>query len=405
MRSLLAITLCGLTALGGFFVGRQTHRSEVAGLDSALEGSSDKTTPTRQRSDKLTTPAAGEFSGIMSGAQPGKPQAALAASMKAALSTNIEATRLTKWMKLLSVMRPEDAPLIAEFLKAEDAAGRDHAMESTTFWQTWAALDVRGAWAYARENTTSAPGSGAGTVMKAWAMTDPRGAGDMVLSMEDSPQAKQAQESLLHGLAESNPAEAVDFVTNRLPANLQEIAAVHIGGSLISQLGNQDTQTWFDQLPANVPPVFQKEAARVLIESLSRSSPEEVEKFALARLDQPWAANQPEQLFTAMMISRGGGSPWNYLSATIEKFPNAGTPFETSQQIAYRQSPPALVEWANSHPDAPDALLGGIAVSLMNRGNIAEGESLQARIKDTAIAEKITAARVISVGGLRREKN
>lgn len=306
--------------------------------------------------------------------------------MKGALGHTLEGKRLDRWMALLSTMRAEDAPAIAALLDEEQRVGRDFPAETTAFWQAWAERDAKGAWAYIQANADTRGGRGTEPLMKAWAFGDPQAAAEAFRQLGDSPLADSALSGLMHGLAESDPGSAVTFAAT-LPEGRQISAAVHATGSVIYMLGNENAQTWFDGLPANSP-IFNKEAARVVMESLSRSDPGSVESFAMARLDQQWCTRPAEQNFAASMILRNGGSPWNYVASVMEKHPRPEEPLALATWVA-RLNPQSAITWADSNPDSPaaDQVLAGLARHYQERGFQDKAAELLPRIKEPAIRQ------------------
>jgi len=306
--------------------------------------------------------------------------------MKGALGHTLEGKRLDRWMALLSSMRPEDAPAIAALLDEEQRVGRAFPAETTAFWQAWADLDAKGAWAYIQTNAETRGGRGTEPLMKAWAFSDPQAAGEAFRQLGDSPLADSALSGLMHGLAESDPGSAVTFAAT-LPEGRQIDAAVHATGSVIYMLGNENAQAWFDALPASSP-IFNKEAARVVMESLSRSDPGSVEAFAMARLDQQWCSRPAEQNFAASMILRNGGSPWNYVASVMEKHPRPEEPLALATWVA-RLNPQSALTWADSNPDSPatDQVLAGLARHYQERGFQDKAAELLPRIKEPSIRQ------------------
>jgi len=308
--------------------------------------------------------------------------------MKGALGHALESRRLEKWMALLSTMRPEDGPAIAALLHEEKLAGREFKLETMAFWQTWARIDGQAAWAHAREHADAGGRDGAEALLKSWAFTDPEAAKTAFAELGDSPLADAALAGLAHGLAESDPAAAVEFASN-LPEGKQIEATVHVSGSIIHAMGSEGAQAWFDRLPADAK-IFNKEAARVLMESLSRSDPGAVEKFAFARLDQEWATRPAEQNFAASMILRNGGSPWEFVATVMEKYPRPEQPLAFSTWVA-TLNPNAAITWAEAHVDHPatDNILAGTAQALLRRGKQDEAAVVLSKIKEPAVRDLV----------------
>ena len=383
MRRLQSIVPCILTGIGGVlagYFGAISHR-EAAGV--AGEAQRD---PSTQRDDAFPS---GSRSGRSAGSGTAeRPKGGLALAMKGALGHALETKRLQKWMLLLESMGPEDGPAIASLLHEELLAGRNYGTESTAFWQTWARIDAKGAWAYLQAHQEERGQSGTEAMFKSWSFEDPAAAMAAFSELGDSPLAGAVLAGLGHGLAESDPAAAVRFAAGLSP-ELQIDAAVHISGSIIQAMGNEGAQDWFDQIPAD-PPTFNKEAARVLMEALSRSKPGSVEEFALARLDQPWATRPAEQNFAASMIMRNGGSPWDYVATMMEKHPRPEEPLAFTTWVA-NLSPGSAIEWAESNPDHPatDKVLAGAVQAYLQRGSRAEAEVLMERIQEPAVRELI----------------
>lgn len=385
MKALPTILLCALTAAAGFQAGRMVTPS--AGPDAAKPNGAGGAQASAGRNNRREGPA-NDAGGVLREAKPGQPNGALTSSMKGALGNTLESRRLDRWMKLLAAMRPEDGPAIAALLHEEEMAGREFKAEAMAFWQTWAGVDAKGAWAYAQANDTAMKSGSVEALLKSWAFSDPSAAEKAFTELGDSPLREGALAGLMHGLAETNPAAATDYVTKRLPEDLQRDAAVHISGSLIYQLGNEGFQSWFDGISGAEAPAFQKEAARVLLESLSRSTPGAVEKFAMERLDQSWVARPDEQNFTVQMILRNGGSPWDYVSAVGEKQPVAGDPIGLATLAGLRANDPAgALAWVEAHPDNPasDRILAGTAQAMMMRGNEEQAKAIAAKIKEPSL--------------------
>lgn len=387
--TLLLVTLCSSAI--GFWGGRLTASSPGPGVSpsSKMPGAAGASARISGKTPQ-TPPGEKSAEDLLKLSVPGQPNAALTTAMQSALGNTLETRRLSRWIKLLEVMRPEDAPAIQQLLQSEAKAGRKYGPENTAFWQTWGGLDPKGAWAYAVEHADSGGKHGAEDLTKAWAMKDSAGACDAVAAIEDSPFARKALAGLMHGLAESDSAAAVRFASTRLPQDLLGDCAIHIAGSMIYQMGNQAVQGWFDNLPPEASPEFKRETARVLIESLGHSEPGEVAKFALSHLDQSWAALPDEQRFTLSMIQRAGGEPWDYLEAVMQKFPDPENPLALATMAAARDLP-AAEAWAAANPDRPaaDKVLAGVARMLINKGNSQEAEAVMARIRDPQLAASL----------------
>ncbi len=304
--------------------------------------------------------------------------------MKGSLGHSLESERLERWMALLAGMEPADAPAVAAMLRDEKAVGHLFGIETMMFWQTWGRVDPKGAWAYVQEHPEEAGKEGVNSLLKSWAFKDPAGARAAFEELGDSPLRAAALSGLGHGLAESDPAAAVAFASG-LPNGQQTEAAVHISGSIIYTMGNEGAQAWFDKLPADSP-AFNKESARVLMEALSRSDPGSVEKFAFARLDQEWSARPAEQNFAASMIARNGGSPWEYVSKVMEKYPRPEEPLAFTAWVA-NLDPQSAIAWADANPNdhATDAILAGTAQVYLKHGKPDEAAALLERVKDPAM--------------------
>lgn len=309
--------------------------------------------------------------------------------MKGALGHTLEGKRLEKWMTLLSTMQSEDGPAIAALLHEEWVAGRNFGVEAMAFWQYWATIDGPAAWAYARENPDAGGRGGAESILKAWAFADPQAAMASFRELGDSPLAGSALAGLAHGLAESDPSAATEFAST-LPEGKQIEAAVHVSGSVIHAMGNEGAQAWFDKLPSGTP-IFNKEASRVMMESLSRAEPGSVEKFALARLDQEWSKRPAEQNFAASMILRNGGSPWDFVATVMDKYPRPEEPLALTTWVA-RLNPASAITWADSNPDHPatDRILAGVIQVYRQRGATDEAADLLARIKEPSVREMVS---------------
>lgn len=376
MKSLRVILPCILTGAAGFLAGRQgTDPGSRSGSNLPVSSStreSDKTgngnAQERRSRDKSTE----------------HRQVGIASAMKGALGHSLEGKRLEKWMDLLSTMRSEDGPAIAALLHEEWLAGRNFGVEAMAFWQSWASIDGRAAWTYAQEHPDAGGRGGAESILKAWAFADPQAAMASFRELGDSPLAGSALAGLAHGLAESDPAAAVEFAST-LPGEKQTETAVHVAGSLIHAMGNEGAEAWFDKLPSDTP-IFNKEASRVMMESLSRSDPGSVEKFAFARLDQEWSKRPAEQNFAASMILRNGGSPWEYVATVMEKYPRPEEPLALTTWVA-RLNPASAITWADSNPDHPaaDKILAGAIRAYRQRGAADEAGALLDRIKEPSV--------------------
>lgn len=380
MKSGSTIALIALVAAVAFIAGRSSA-PVAAEAPPAPAGTDRQTSRTNLR-------AVGErdYEGLMADAHKGQPHGALKSAMRGALGNTLESKRLDRWMKLLAVMRSEDAPAIASILLEEELAGREFKPESMAFWQTWAQIDAPAAWNFLQKNAHSRGASGTEALVKAWAFTDPAAAMEAFGQLAESPLKEAAFAGLAHGLAETNPSAAMKFAMG-LSDDQQQEAAVHITGSIIYQQGNEAAQTWFDGLP-NEAAMLQKETARVMLESLSRSGAGAVEKFAVARLDQPWMARPDEQLFTSMMILRNGGDPESYVSEVIQKYPNAEDPLGLATQVSARK-PDAMLTWIEANSDHPalDTMIGGAVKAAIQRdgGRTAESDALLAKIRNPTI--------------------
>ena len=310
--------------------------------------------------------------------------------MKGALGNSLESKRLERWMNLLGNMRPEDAAGIAALLHEESLAGREFKTENMLFWQTWASLDVDGAWDYLQQNMEMFHDKGASSLAKAWAVKDPSAAENAFMKLEKSPFKEEMLNGLAHGLAETDPSRATDLTT-RLPSEFQRSVGISISGSLLGQLGYEKTQEWFDQLPAEVEPL-QKETMHVLLETLYQKEPGSVEKFALSRLDQAWVSRPEEQAFIVSMIMRNGSEPWKYISAVTQKRPNPEDPLRLPSMIAAYQ-PQQTIAWIDANPNDPslDQMLAGTAKALIekNGGDTEESAALLARIKNQSIRDLV----------------
>lgn len=381
MKILSLLVPCILAGIGGFLAGRLGNGANGSSIPE-IPGAAAASSPAGYRADgrKAGSTARGDAAG--------RPPGGYASAMKGALGHTLESKRLERWMNLLTTMRPEDGPAIAALLHEEKLAGREFKPETMTFWQTWARIDGESAWAYAREHADTGGRDGAEHLLKSWAFTDPEAAKAAFAELGDSPLTGAALAGLAHGLAESDPAAAVGFASG-LPEGWQIDATIHVSGSIIYAMGNEGAQAWFDGLPADTK-VFNKEAARVLMESLSRSEPGSVEKFALARLDQEWATRPAEQNFAASMIMRNGGSPWEFVATVMEKHPRSDEPLAFTTWVA-NLNPGSAVQWADSNPDHPatDKILAGAAQVYMRRGNVEEGRGLLERVKDSGVRDMV----------------
>ena len=232
--------------------------------------------------------------------------------------------------------------------------------------------------------------------MKAWVVFDPAGALDAFNNLGESPLSGSALSGLAQGLAGSDPAGAVDFAT-QLPNKLQAGVAAQISDFVVRESKIEEAQAWFDGLPSGKQPLFQKEAVRVLLESMTRrSEPGAVEKFVTERLDQAWSARPTEQNFAASMILRNGGSPWDYVSKVMEKYPRPEEPLALTAWVA-NLNPQSAIDWAdaNANHQATDAILAGTARTYLQQGKSEEAAALLDRIKDPALRDQAEAKQVV----------
>lgn len=271
-------------------------------------------------------------------------------------------------------------------------AGREFKTETMAFWQTWARLDPTAAWARAQEHP-DAGRHGVEALLKSWAFEDPAAAGAAFKALGDSPLQDGALAGLAHGLAESNPEAAVAFVTG-LDPQMQRLAGIHISGSIIYAMENEGAMTWLDGLPPEAASL-QKEAARVILESLSRSKPGSVEKFALDRLDHAWMAKPDEQNFCVASILRNGGSPWEYVIALSEKTQDSATLDRLGTRAALH-SPESASTWIAANPDHPaaDQVRACTVTGLLNQGDRDAAQAMLSQIKDPALKERMSGMQV-----------
>ncbi|MEK7951245.1 hypothetical protein [Luteolibacter soli] len=289
---------------------------------------------------------------------------------------------------------PQNADAIAEFLEAEKLEGRTYPVGTTMFWQTWAKVDAEGALAYLRGHGDQGQ-TEMWNLMKAWAYFDPAEASKAFAGLGDSPLGRSALIGLSDGLAGSDPTAAVDFAA-RLPEEFQGTAARQIAGFVVRESGIGEAQAWFDALPAK-PEVFQKEAIGLLLESMCRRSEAGgVEKFVTQRLDESWSSNPALQSLAATMIANNGGSPWEYVSKAMEKYPNPENPLALASNMA-AQNPESALDWVNLNPDhrATDAILAATARVYLQRGKSEAASALLDRIKDPALRDQAEAKQVV----------
>ena len=308
--------------------------------------------------------------------------------MKGALGHSLESKRLQKWMLLLESLGPEDGPAIASLLH-EELPGRAKLRHGIhRLLQTWARIDAKGAWAHLQAHQVERGRSGREAMFKSWSFEDPAAAMAAFAEIGDSPLAGAVLAGLGHGLAESDPAAAVRFAAGLSP-ELQIDAAVHISGSIIQAMGNEVAQDWFDQIPVD-PPTFNKEAARVLMEALSRSKPARWKNShwpVSTSRGQPVRRNRTSR---HRLIMRNGGSPWDYVATMMEKHPRPEEPLAFTTWVA-NLDPGSALEWAESNPDHPatDKVAGRRGAAYVQRGSRAEAEVLMERIQEPAVREMI----------------
>jgi hypothetical protein len=376
--------LCISIGVAGFFAGRLGSRPDD--LAGAPNGGAENSAARRNGSTSERGQAAARGP---SGASTAQGKAAIRASAKATLGQALDQIRLERWIQLLGKMHPEDAVSIAELLAAERVDGRDYPTATMLFWQNWARVDPQGALAYLHEHPEDNASGGMEQLMKGWAFFDPAAAMEAFSNLGDSPLTGAALAGLASGMARSDPTAAVDFATG-LPAQFEAKAAGLVSQSVIKESGVEEARAWFDALPAKSP-IFQKEAVRVLLENMThRSEPGAVEKFAMERLDQGWSSRPSEQNFAASMILRNGGSPWDYVSTIMEKYPNTENPLAIAKWVSVLDADSAVI-WVDAHPDHQNAdkILAGAAQALLQKGKQAEAEALLARIKQAEIRDMV----------------
>jgi hypothetical protein len=375
----------------GFFAGRVSSSRD--GATALAAGDGDRSAVGGQANQAGQAPDGNRRRGSAGG---GLERAGIPAAAKAVLGQGLDSMRIERWIQFLDKNLPGNAVAIAEFLEAEKLEGRDYPISTMLFWQTWAKQDPKGALAYLREHEGNGGGSGIGNLMKAWVVFDPAGALDAFNNLGDSPLSGSALSGLAQGLAGSDPAGAVDFAT-QLPNKLQAGVAAQISDIVVRESKIEEAQAWFDGLPSGKQPLFQKEAVRVLLDSMTRRSEHgAVEKFVTERLDQAWSARPTEQNFAASMILRNGGSPWDYVSKVMEKYPRPEEPLALTAWVA-NLNPQSAIDWADANPNhqATDAILAGTARTYLQRGNPDEAAVLLERIKDPALRDQAEAIQVV----------
>lgn len=299
-------------------------------------------------------------------------------------------------MEFLEKNMPHNTAAIAEFLEAEKREGRPYPVGTTLFWQTWAKVDAEGALAYLQGQKKGNDGVAVGNLMKAWAYYDPAGAAKAFEGLADSSWAQSALWGMMDGLAGSDPAGAVDFAM-RLPGKFQAEAATQISAAVIRESTIEEAQAWFDALPNVDSGLFPGQALFILLENMSRRCDAgAVEKFVMDRQNQAWAASTAQQSLAAKMILRNGGSPWNYLSQMIEKYPDSENPLGVVTSVP-GLDPTSGVAWANANPDhrATDTILASAARMYFQNGKPEEATALLERIKDPALRDQAEAKQVV----------
>lgn len=341
--------LIAVVAVGvGIVIGRGYRAPETAGADSGTE-------------ERTTRPDQGRQVGAPEPfrAGPGRiaPKDTLVPTrdftrMADAFESVTELARLRDWIDLIDDMGPEDALAIANLLEEKSAQGRDFGLFNKLFWQRWAEVDGQAAWDY-----ISAKGEGyerdVDHFFKSWYVADPALSAATVAELFEAPIARKALEGLLHGWAESDPDGSVGFATTRLDAESQVQAAVHIGGSVIQQMGLDEAKAWYDRQRKDQAPAFDTEIARVFYFSLGQRNWDDALAFASENVNQPWAGNEREQVWVAQMAARSGHSPWDYVGQL------AGRPdmdeentYTVARKVLHdRQAIGQLAEWLSANPN------------------------------------------------------
>jgi len=380
------VLLCILVGCAGFLAGRGGFRAKVSS-DTTVDGNA---RPADRRDDRRTR---GDARG-QSNASASEDRTGIPAAARAVLSSGVDGVRIERWLEFLAKNMPQNAEAIAEFLEAEKREGRPYPVGTTLFWQAWAKVDAKGALSYLREHGENGQ-TEMSNLMKAWAYHDPAEAAKAFSGLDDSPLVMSALLGLSEGLVGSDPAAAVDFVA-RLSDRFQNIAALRIAECVVRESTIDEAQAWFNALSAK-PAFFQAEAVVPLLGSMARRSEAgAVKEFVTQRLDESWTANPAVQAFAASMIAYNGGSPWEYVSKVMEKYPAPTNPLALASEVAGKD-PEAALDWVNMNPDhhATDAILAATARIYLQRGKSEEAAALLDRIKDPALRDQAEAKQVV----------
>ncbi|HEY1123978.1 MAG TPA: hypothetical protein VGE67_20330 [Haloferula sp.] len=309
----------------------------------------------------------------------------------------MDSARTTQWIQFLDKNLPHNADVIADLLMTDGEGRRRYPMASTLFWQSWARVDAKGGLAFIlREQDSDKRAFEMATLMKAWVVVDPVGAAGGFAALEGSPLAPSALMGMANGFSGSSNAAATDFAT-WLPDKLRSEAAATIAGRQMLLLKIDGAQAWFDALPSHTGPFYRREALRAVLAKMSPVCiPGTVEKFVTQRLNEPWSHSPAEQIVAASAILSSGGSPWDYVSKVIGKYPNRENPLELVVAVADLDFQSAIT-WVNAHPGDPasDTILAGAVFIRRQRGMLEEAAALRERIRDPALRDLAEGKQVV----------
>lgn len=170
------------------------------------------------------------------------------AAAKEAFSDPNPLKRQLAFARLLESLTPENAALIRDQLKSENA-GRD---QWQLFQYAWGAIDPTGAMTAAEAIENEGWRNGAiGTALSGWASADPTGAIDWLTKMEDGDAKNRIMGDLVNGLADNNTGTATRYVLDLMNAGNPRASQYMetVAGEVLRKGGPVSGALWAEGLP------------------------------------------------------------------------------------------------------------------------------------------------------------
>jgi hypothetical protein len=289
------------------------------------------------------------------GALPGAPNAVLRKKLWDTLYEPDEFLRRSRFLSLLALMRPEDAPAVEQIFYDADKEGRTYFSLFSSFWGQWGKLDGGKAMKQLQADHHLRHIDSLFTdVGRGWARTSAAEAKKWLEDhRNDANKWEAIQEGVWQGEIEKDPTGIVETLIKTLPAPEASRRIGDVAWNLINTRGVQAATQWLAQQSGrdDIPSGLMKTAVNAVAQATTRAGPQPLADFIESRPDSA-ELRQQVQRFVDVWVGDNAMSRLSYIAVLPENYYSPEAVNQALSAFDDAREPDALGLWLKEHKDA-----------------------------------------------------